>query len=310
MDHPLMAEVETALHRVLATDSPSLGEIVSYFLRTGGKGTRPLLVLLCGDIVSAPAKRSVDLAVAVELLHMASLVHDDIVDKAPVRRQQASIHSLWGEGAAVLVGDYFFGKMLGMISSYPPVIPAFADAVQSLVAGEFLQADQQSNPFVTEEEYLERIRHKTANFISVCCKINCLADDTPLYVEKTLAGYGYYLGMAYQLADDLIDVAESPERIGKPVMQDISRGIFTLPYLYEFRRMPPAPGCRYGKIPLSRESLAYTKRLAAHYIQKSVNCLSALPRSKAKTGLIRIALRLKKMMEQLQEANLHAPSVD
>lgn len=311
MLHPLMVEVNKKLHRILVTDSPSLRQILEHFLHTKGKGIRPLLVLLCGEVAAAPTKRCIDLAVAVELLHMASLVHDDIVDQAEFRRTHPTIHSLWGEGNAVLVGDYFFGKLLGVISFYPDVVNWFADTIQNLVAGEFMQMDQQYSCRLSEEEYLDRIYCKTANFIATCCKISCLTDETPHEITEALTHYGYCLGMAYQLIDDLQDITESPFVLGKPVRQDISRGIFTLPYLRSFRAVSHlSDNLVPHESSITHESIDYTEKLALNYIQKSVSSLSVLPASTAKTELIRLALQTQKKIAVMREASVHAPSFD
>ncbi|GAX88715.1 polyprenyl synthetase family protein [Effusibacillus lacus] len=288
MNHPLLPEVSKEMQKVLSTGNPVLAPIVRYLLDTQGKGTRPLLVLLTGDIVSAPVQNSVRMAVAVELLHMASLVHDDIVDQSDLRRSRAAIHKQWGEGAAVLLGDYLFGKMLNVISSYPSIISCFADVIQNLVDGEFMQASQLHNPWLTEEEYLRRISLKTATFIAACCKVSSLAEGRQDLTEA-LGNFGHSLGMAYQLLDDLQDFLESPSALGKPVRQDLTNGIYTLPYL---------------------RSIPYTQSLATHYIQKSISSLSGLPPSRAKAGLIRFALNIKKKIDQLQEGILHVPSID
>ncbi|WP_380026435.1 polyprenyl synthetase family protein [Effusibacillus consociatus] len=306
-----MSEVDKELRRLLASGSPSLSPMIQHFLETKGKGVRPVLVLWCGDIAGSPMKRSIDLAVAAELLHMASLVHDDIVDQAAFRRKKPTIHRMWGEGAAVLVGDYFFGTLLRVISPYPMVVPHFAEAILSLVNGEFMQMDQQYDPWISEEEYLNRICQKTANFMSTCCKIGCLTQDTPFEIMDALTNYGYCIGMAYQLLDDLQDIIETSEGLGKPIMQDISRGIFTLPYLHSFwqesNRLPTF--LKVNIVP-SADSLEYTRKLAAHYIEKSVICLSSLPSTNGQRGLLCISRQIKKKLEQLQEVNAYAPTLD
>ncbi|WP_018131388.1 polyprenyl synthetase family protein [Effusibacillus pohliae] len=313
MDHPLLHKVDQKLRYLLRTDIPSLRPLVDHFMQTRGKGVRPLLVLLCGEIAASPVNQSIDLAAAVELLHMASLVHDDLVDHSDLRRQQATIHRLWGERAAVLVGDYFFGKMLRVISAYPPAVPLFAAVIEHLVGGEFLQADQQYDAWLPETEYLNRIYHKTAFFMANCCKIGCLPGHLAAKKSEALTRFGYCLGMAYQLWDDLQDILETPDAIGKPVMQDVARGVYTLPYLHAFQYANRHFSSDSDKHQIPRESIAYTAGLAAQYIEKSARSLSALPPSNAKNGLLQIAWRLKTKIEQLhslQEADRHAPSLD
>jgi heptaprenyl diphosphate synthase len=304
----MLEEVNRELHRVLATDSPILQPMVEYFLQSAGKGTRPQLVLLCGEVASTPRESSIDLAVAVELLHMASLVHDDILDQSSLRRNQPTLHRLWGEKAAILVGDYFFGKMMEMISRYPSVIPYFANVIQSLVAGEFLQMEQRYNPWLAEEIYLERIYHKTANFMVTCCKISSVVSDTSPEIEESLTNFGYYLGMAYQLLDDLQDMMANPEQIGKPILQDAGQGIYTLPILHAVRQSSFSVESLEGLKHLPEESLTYAITITAQYIQKALHSLSQLPNTEAKTGLQNMSLLLKKQMAKIKGGHLHAPS--
>lgn len=295
-----LQEVETELRRVLATDSPTLRPIIEYFLQVNGKGTRPLLVLLCGEVSSSPKEYSVDLAVAVELLHMASLVHDDIVDQSPIRRKQPTIHSMWDERMAVLVGDYFFGKMLKTISRYPQVVLYFSDVVQSLVTGEFMQIEQRYNARLPEEFYLERIYHKTANFIATCCKISSIASDASSEIRESLTNFGYYLGMAYQL---------HPDVIGKPVLQDATQGIYTLPVLHAVRQSYLSVESLEQLQHLPDDSLAYGKHVTSRYIQKALHSLSRLPNTEAKTALQFIALKLKQEIARVKGEHQHAPSI-
>lgn len=308
MDNRLQ-EVETELRRVLATDSPTLRQIIEYFLQVNGKGTRPLLVLLCGEVSSSPKEYSVDLAVAVELLHMASLVHDDILDQSPIRRKQPTIHNLWDERTAVLVGDYFFGKMLKIISRYPQVVLYFSDVIQSLVTGEFMQIEQRYNAWLPEEFYLERIYHKTANFIATCCKISSIASDASSEIRESLTNFGYYLGMAYQLLDDLQDFGSHPDLIGKPVLQDATQGIYTLSVLHAVRQSYVSAESLEQLQHLPDDSLAYGKHVTSRYIQKALYSLSQLPNTEAKTALQFIALKLKQETARLKGEHQHATSI-
>ncbi|BCJ87463.1 polyprenyl synthetase family protein [Effusibacillus dendaii] len=307
MIHPIVSEVHHELQRIVRTDSPSLQRIVDYFLQQRGMGIRPLLVFLCGEIVSAPKQNLLDLAAATELLHMASLVHDDIVDQTAIRRNQPSVHHRFGEGAAVLLGDYFFGKLLKVISSYPPVLAEFSETIESLVAGEFMQIDQQGNSLLSQADYLQRIYAKTARFISSCCKIGCLLVDVPP-AAQSLAEYGYNLGMAYQIIDDLQDVIGDPNLIGKPVLQDLSRGIYTLPYLHSLHQTPSEPANR-STVLISPEAILYTKKTAASYISKSIDALTAFKPSETKTQLIHFALQQQQKLDNLQEESCYAPTL-
>lgn len=304
-----LQEVEIELRKILATNSPTLRPIVEYFLQVNGKGTRPTLVLLCGEIASSPKEYSVDLAVAVELLHMASLVHDDILDQSPIRRKQATIHQLWDEQTAVLVGDYFFAKMLTIISRYPQVVPYFSDVIESLVTGEFMQIEQRYNPWLPEEFYLERIYHKTANFIATCCKISSIASNASSEVRESLTSFGYYLGMAYQLLDDLQDFGSHPDVIGKPVLQDTAQGIYTLPVLHAVRQSYVSVESLEQLEHLPDDSLAYGKQVASRYIQKALHSLSRLPNTEAKTALQFMALKLRQKIARCKGEHPHAPSI-
>lgn len=308
MNNQSLEEVSAELQNIVATDSPSLRPIVEYFLQATGKGTRPLLVLLCGEIASVPKRQSIDLAVAVELLHMASLVHDDIVDKSSIRRNQPTVNSLFGDKTAVLVGDYFFGKMLSIISRYPFAIPCFSDIIQNLVAGEFMQMDQKNDPWLDEELYFERIYRKTGNFIAACCRVGSLTDGAPEHTTEFLTNYGYYLGMAYQLLDDLHDIVSTSSIIGKPVQQDAASGIYSLPYLHAIQNSLVSISF-LDEHPLPKESISYSIEAASNYIKKSLISLHHFPNSDAKKGLQILALHLKTQLAKFKEGIYDAPPI-
>lgn len=305
----MLEEVNQELHRVLTTDSPTIQPIVEYFLQSAGKGTRPQLVILCGEVAATPKESLIDLAVAVELLHMASLVHDDILDQSSLRRNQPTLHRLWGEKIAILVGDYLFGKMMEMISRHPSVIPYFANVIQSLVAGEFMQIEQRYNPWLAEEIYLERIYHKTANFIATCCKISSVVSKPSPEIAESMTNFGYYFGMAYQLLDDLQDIMGNSEQIGKPVLQDAGQGIYTLPILHAVRQSFLSIESLERLKQLPEESLSYAKAITSQYIQKALHSLSRLPDTEAKRRLQNLSLQLQKQLSKLKGGHLHAPSL-
>ncbi len=228
---PRLLVIEEQIRTALTSANPFLGEVRDHFLSASGKRLRPALVLLAGggrhDI------RSVRLATLMELVHMATLVHDDVLDNSPKRRGIPTVSSVWNNRTAVLLGDFFYARTLTQAAYLgPEIVAGVGELINDLVDGEFYQLAAHFDITVTEEEYLRRIAKKTAGFIAACCRLGALVAEAGSEVVQGLAAYGQCIGLAYQIRDDVLDFMTPPEKTGKEGGADLADGIFTLPVIH------------------------------------------------------------------------------
>lgn len=228
-----LIEVERQLERFADSTDPILREASLHLLKAGGKRLRPALLLLCSRFSNCETARLIPLGAAVEMLHMATLIHDDVVDGATVRRGIPSVNAKWNERVSVLTGDYLFAKAFSVFAEFggDQVVKIMADVVYEMCTGEIEQTSWAYKE-ITEEEYVERIGRKTAYFIAKCCHIGALISLAEEDWCDRLCAYGYNLGLAFQVVDDILDFAGNPLVLGKPLCGDIREGIVTLPIIY------------------------------------------------------------------------------
>lgn len=200
---------------------------------SGGKRLRPALLLLAGKYGPRPTPALTRLGTALETLHVATLTHDDILDRAETRRNLPTVYKSLGVNAAVLMGDYYFAEFLGLAAPYgPAVLSRLAAVLRDLVRAELMQQYTSFNTTRTEEDYYYATSCKCATFIATACRLGGQVAGAPKKLCNFLELYGYYLGMAFQITDDLLDFCGRPDQTGKPVGQDFQRGIYTLPIIY------------------------------------------------------------------------------
>ena len=236
-----LAGVEGILKNRLKTKYESLCRINDYVLSWGGKRLRPALVMLSARAVS-PAKltkKELDLLVllgaAVELIHNASLIHDDIIDDSPLRRNKPAIHIRWGKDAAIAFGDYIYSKAFELVASCdrPDVLECVASATTAMCEGQLFQILQRDNLDLEKNDYIVIVKKKTARLIAACCKSAALIIDREARKkQEALDNYGLNFGIAFQIVDDYMDITADESRLGKASGQDIAMGELTLP-LYD-----------------------------------------------------------------------------
>ncbi|NMC82812.1 MAG: polyprenyl synthetase family protein [Armatimonadetes bacterium] len=236
------AEAEVALIEVfirdqLRSDLPLMRELCEYAFDAGGKRLRPGLTLLSGRLLGASRETLFPAAAAVEMIHTATLLHDDIMDASPLRRGRETVCRRWDAVKAVYAGDYILSKAFTLLSGYnrSDVLELFSEVTSRLCAGETLQARNRQNLGITLDDYLEIIDCKTALFLSSCCRVGGLlasASDTEL---NALTEYGSQIGRAFQITDDLLDYLGDSEQTGKDVGADFREGKFTLPVILALR---------------------------------------------------------------------------
>lgn len=227
-------QLEADLLSLIQSPVGTVNQIYTHLLQAGGKRLRPALYLLCSRSGRQEAVPSLGLAVAIELIHMATLVHDDVIDNAETRRSLPTANTIWGNHVTVLAGDYLFAKAFSIIAANGDneCLRKLTDIVCRICEGEIVQSKSAFDAEQTEEEYLERLAQKTADFIAVSCELGAMAAGHLPADIAALKLYGYSVGMAFQLTDDLLDVTASSQQIGKPVGNDLRQGILTLPVLY------------------------------------------------------------------------------
>jgi geranylgeranyl pyrophosphate synthase len=225
----LLGRTELRLGEIAESHGPELARHSAGTLSAGGKRLRPLLVFLCADGDAESALRA---AVAVELLHMATLVHDDVLDRAPLRRGRPTVFADGGRGAATATGDLLFSRAFAELASASSenAVRALSAAASALARGELMQRADAWSAAVTPERYLERCRLKTASLFEAACRLGALLGDRPA-LAPALGNFGGCLGVAFQILDDVLDVAGPPERTGKPRGADLLDGTVTLPLI-------------------------------------------------------------------------------
>ncbi len=233
---PIQADLDQVKERLTESLQTPVAKKAVYLIAAGGKQLRPALVLLSGRSGDYARTREslMDLAVAAELIHTATLIHDDIIDQASVRRQQPTFHQRFGTERAVLMGDYLYSVAFARLARLrdPAVMEEMARVCEQLSVGEFQEVDSRFNIDLTEPQYLEIIRDKTASLIAICCRLGAhVAGATPAVVEQ-LGTFGLNFGLAFQIMDDCLDLMGDEEIVGKTLRSDLDKGSLSLPVIY------------------------------------------------------------------------------
>ena len=253
----LLERTEGRLAEVTKGHGDGLGHHAGGTLAAGGKRLRPMLVFLCA---ATPDERLVAGGAAVELLHMATLVHDDVLDGAELRRGRPTVFADGGRGAATATGDLLFSRAFAQLAATrsDDAVRALSDASSALARGELMQRADAWSEDVTPERYLERCRLKTASLFGASCRLGAVFGGAP-ELAAALGGFGERLGVAFQMLDDVLDVAGPPERTGKPRGADLLDGTVTLPLILARRSDPSLSGA----VRCAEEAAAVCDRIAA-----------------------------------------------
>ncbi len=305
-----LEEVEQELDRNIQSPIPLVYEISKYLLKSGGKRIRPSILLLAsGACGLLNGKERIYAAASLELIHTASLLHDDVVDDATLRRGKPSSNVVWGNKPTVLVGDFLLARALGLIQlcGNLDLIKAVTDASAKLAEGQVLEVmsgEQMAN--MTEDIYFSIIEYKTASLLESCGKIGALlAKNNNGYVEA-LSKYGLNIGIAFQLIDDSLDYTSTPNEIGKQVGQDLLEGKMTLPLIHTLLNLPPKlrNECieKINNEKLSESDvkkivkmvdefggITYTQKMAKLYAAKAKDTIKPLPENPYKESLYLLA---------------------
>jgi octaprenyl-diphosphate synthase len=233
-----LARVEAFFEDQCRSDVRLVGEIARYIREGGGKRIRPALLLLACRLVGYRGDRAVLLGSVVEFIHTATLLHDDIIDEATVRRGRRSVNSRWGNDITVLAGDFLYTKSMSMALAQENlrILRLLSDVTLRMIEGELLEIEGNGNLATAEAHHLDIIRRKTADLFSACTHIAGILAEVGPEREQALARYGLDLGICFQMVDDLLDFTADEKVLGKPALSDLREGKLTLPVIFLLRR--------------------------------------------------------------------------
>ena len=305
-----MQAVDDLIQRSLQSDVVLVNQLSQYIINSGGKRLRPMLALLMARACGYQGERHVDVAAIVEFIHTATLLHDDVVDESDMRRGQDTANNVWGNQAAVLVGDFLYSRAFEMMVDVDEmrVMQIMASTTNIIAEGEVLQLLNVNDADTDEARYLEVIYSKTAKLFEAACQLGAVLSGLPEDQEKMVAQYGVHLGTAFQLVDDILDYSADAKEMGKNVGDDLAEGKPTLPLIHALtisekegnaddaaliRKAIEEGGLDYideiMAIITRTEALQYTNEIANKETLLANQSLDFLPESDYKTALIELA---------------------
>ncbi|MED3564128.1 heptaprenyl diphosphate synthase component II [Bacillus xiapuensis] len=296
--------IEKKLEEAIQSGSPLLQQASMHTLQAGGKRIRPVFVLLAGKFGKYDIDVMKDVAVALELIHMASLVHDDVIDNADLRRGAPTVKSKWDNQIAMYTGDFVFALSLELMANIknPAAHKILANTIVEVTIGEIQQIKDKYRYNQNFRDYLRRIKRKTALLIATSCQLGAIAAGAPESVHKKLYQFGYYVGMSFQIIDDILDFTSTEEELCKPAGIDLLQGNITAPVLFAMEndlnrkeiikvKESTSPEQMAEIITLVKQSGAIEKSFALSdlYLEKALTVLADLPANKVKKTLRDIA---------------------
>ena len=313
---PFLEAVSQGLSRQVDAFDPALSQYAEYALTGNGKHLRPALVALSANAVGQPNKDHVTIAVIIEMVHLATLVHDDVMDEAEIRRGRLTLASNWGNDIAVLFGDCLFAHALRLAASFPTpeICRAVASATNTVCSGEILQTRNRSNFHLTRAEYFRVMEMKTAELFALSCDLAALLAGTSPAHRTAMRQFGMAFGTAYQIFDDCLDLFGTEAKAGKSLGTDLVKGKMTLPMLilrdqaneadraelkklltnWEPGSLPTVVGMlrQYGAFAPSRETIR-------HYLAAARGCAAGLPDAAGRSALMNLTDYLEHQAEAL-----------
>jgi octaprenyl-diphosphate synthase len=303
-----LAQVEDEFKKNLKSEVPLISKIGEYLLSSGGKRFRPTVLLLSAKLCGYEGRRQIQAASIIEFIHTATLLHDDVVDDAELRRGNASANSIWGSEASVLVGDFLLSKSFFLMVNDGDlkILNTISRTTIQMAEGEIQELMKASDLSVTEEEYLSIVANKTASLISATCQIGAILGGVDGEKEQALANFGMNLGIAFQLMDDSLDYTSTEKRFGKEIGIDLQGGKITLPLIHTLRSCSPSEREKVVEIVLAKRTderaflsivdlinshrgIEYTLEKASGYVAKAKGNLDFFQPSREKTALLAMA---------------------
>lgn len=301
-----LQEVEQGLSQSIQTDHPDLHKTSSHLLLAGGKRIRPIFVLLSGHFGIFDLEKLKRVAITLELIHMATLVHDDVIDDAKTRRGRLTVKEKWDNQVAMVTGDYILASALNEMSKIeiPEVHQILSSTMIEVCRGEIEQIRDlfQMNPSI--KRYFHRIKRKTALLMAISCKLGAVVCQASPDIVNKLYSYGYYVGMAFQMIDDVLDFTGDEKTLGKPAGSDLRQGNVTLPVVYllvhgqkeekeiiiNYLKSRGTSGSLQQVISMVKNSsgIPFTMNLAKRYLQKALQAIEPLPTIRQKQSMYEI----------------------
>ena len=297
--------VEQEFIRHIQSRVALIPEMGRYIQKSGGKRVRPAVLLMAARLGGYTGDRAVLYASVVEFIHTATLVHDDIIDGADLRRGRLAVHSRWGNDITVLLGDYLYIKSMAMALTQDSleIIRLLCDVTLRMIEGELYQLTKTGDVDITEEEHFEIIRRKTAFLFGGCAQIGGMLGGLPTEQESALREYGFNLGIAFQLVDDLLDYTADAAALGKPVGGDLREGKVTLPVIHLLSRggaepdrlirdvvrdrsVSPEQWRDITRLLREQRSLDFSYDRAVEYGNRAKDCLSVFPEGREREALM------------------------
>ncbi len=297
-----LGKVEAKLQSITIVDFPHLSDLLEHSLKSEGKRIRPALTLLSGKFYDYNLETLVPMATALEVLHTATLVHDDSIDHSLVRRGKPTVNKLWGEEQAILLGDYLFAEAGSLTASTNNLrtVKLFASTLKTISSGELDQAVNAFSAGQSLDQYFRRIARKTATLFTTSTESGSVLSGAPEPSIQTLIAYGHNLGVAFQIVDDLLDFVGTEKQLGKPTGSDLAQGTLTLPVLLLLQRRPQevalqeffrsrgGPDSVRAVTEMVQNSAAILKECydtASRYCDRALDSLKALPDNEARRSL-------------------------
>jgi len=306
---PIRADLERVDHefaRHVQSQVDLIPKIGQYIQTSGGKRMRPAVLLMASRLCGYEGDRAILYAAVVEFIHTATLVHDDIIDDAELRRGRLAVHSRWGNDITVLLGDYLYIKSMALALTHDAleIIRLLCDVTLRMIEGELYQLTKNGDADITEEEHFDIIRRKTAYLFGGCAQIGGMLGKVTTERQEALREYGFNLGVAFQLVDDLLDFTGDADAVGKPIGSDLREGKVTLPLIHLLRQSNDGVGSRIVRdIIASRSvtpeqwdellrslkqhaSIDYAVRRAVEFADRAKKPLYAFPPSSERDALL------------------------
>ncbi|MFY9175772.1 MAG: polyprenyl synthetase family protein [Caldicoprobacterales bacterium] len=306
-----LMEVEKYIRKALKTRQSILSKTVQELLDAGGKRLRPALVLLSGQFGDYNRKKLMPIAAGIEILHMATLVHDDIIDDADIRRGIPTVQSKWGKDMAVFTGDFLLTRSFSLITQNVELenMHKLSNVLKAICEGEIDQYQHRYNLDISVNTYLKRIARKTALLFSLSCRVGAEESGCSSRDTWNLWQFGKNVGMAFQIVDDILDFEGDTEIVGKPLMADFASGVFTLPVIYtaqdpyykkKLKGIDETGRFTHDELKCVQRwvqesgAMDYSKKLANRYITRAINNLKSLPDIPAREYLGDLVMELDK----------------
>jgi len=298
--------VELNIRDLFRNKVPFIPLIGNYLISSGGKRLRPLFHLISADLAGYTGNAHIDIAGIIESIHTASLLHDDVVDMAELRRGNPTANSIWGNQIVVLVGDFLYSNALktAVMQKNQRIMEILSSATTRMTEGELLQLTRIGDPDITEQEYVEIITAKTGALISAACRLGAILGELPEEQEHALANFGMKTGIVFQMADDILDYMADENALGKKLCKDLEEGKITLPLLYLLttageneqneikqiiRNFSEEGLSRIMLLLKEHRSIELSLKKAQSLINEATAELAVFPESRAKDALLAIA---------------------